>query len=145
MAWLSTRTTVMALDVFWPVGRALGRVLQRSDSINWAGLAVDAASWREMLICIQPDVALIDPLGFGRTSDELVRLTRSISPDTKVILFVPTISEPIVQRWYDAGADACIAKWMVPELIREVIENVQNQIFDRCALSDRVSPLYASA
>jgi len=135
----------MALDALPPVGRALARVLQDSDSINWAGLAIDTESWREMLLCIQPDVALIDPRGFRRTSDALIRLTRGISPATKIILFVPTIAEPIVQRWYDAGADACITKTMHPDLIREVIENVQNNIFERHALSERVAPASASA
>jgi DNA-binding NarL/FixJ family response regulator len=145
MTWFSTRTTVMALDALPPVGRGLARVLAPCESVNWAGLAIDLESWREMLLCIQPDVALIDPRGFRRTSADLIRLTNGVSPDTKVILFVPTISEPIVQRWYDAGADACITKAMHPDLIREVIENVHNNIFERYFLAERVAPTSASA
>lgn len=145
MTWFSTRATVMALDAIAPVGRALARVLQQSDSVNWAGLAIDTESWRDMLLCIQPDIAMIDPRGFRLTSGELIRMTKSISPETRVILFVPTIAEPIVQRWYDSGADACITKTMHPELIREVIENVHNHIFVREALADRIAPSAVSA
>lgn len=145
MTWFSTRTTVMALDAIAPVGRALARVLQRSDSVNWAGLAIDTESWRDMLLSIQPDIAMIDPRGFRLPSFELIRMTKSISPQTRVILFVPTIAEPLVQRWYDAGADACITKTMHPDLIRDVIENVHNHIFERDALSDRIAPSAASA
>ncbi|MBX3380989.1 MAG: response regulator transcription factor [Phycisphaeraceae bacterium] len=141
----STKTTVMALDSLWPVGRALARVFQRNDSINWSGLAVDTTSWREMLIVARPEVALIDPLGFRETTTELVRLMHSVSPDTKCIVFVPTIAEPIVQRWYDAGADACVAKWMHPDAILEVVAQVRRGTFDRAALADRVAPTGAAS
>lgn len=138
-------TTVMALDALWPVGRALARVFQRNESISWAGLAVDTASWREMLIAAQPDVALVDPLGFRESSRELVRLTRAVSPDTKIMMFVPTVAEPVVQRWYDAGADACVAKWMHPDLILDVVSQLREGAFDRRKLNDFISSNAATA
>lgn len=144
MVSMSKRTTVMALDSLWPIGRALARVLQRSDSINWTGLAIETSTWRDMLLCFQPDVALIDPLGFGRTTSELVRLTRGVSPETKVIIFAPTIAEPIVQRWYDAGADACITKSLHPDLILEIVKDVRRETFSRAALAERLSPFTAT-
>lgn len=144
MVTMSKRITLMALDSMWPVGRALARVLQRDESINWTGLAIDTATWRDMLLCFQPDVALIDPLGFGRTTADLVRLTRSVSPETKVVIFTPTLAEPIVQRWYDAGADACIMKTLHPDLILEVVKDVRRETFSRAALAERLFPLSAT-
>ncbi len=137
----SVRTTVMALDALWPVGRGLARTLQRSDSIAWAGLAVDTASWREMLIAVRPEIGLIDPVGLQTSPSELIRLTRSASPETKVVLFVPTIEEPEVQRWYDSGAAACVTKSMEPSLIIDVLHSVYSDIFDRGAFSQRASSL----
>lgn len=134
-------TSVMALDALWPVGRALARVFQRSEAIHWGGLAIDTASWREMLVAGEPDIALIDPLGFRESTAELLRQTRAVAPMSKAVVFVPTVAEPIVQRWYDAGAEACIAKWMDPDLILEVIHRVRRNEFDRMALWEHVSPL----
>lgn len=135
----------MALDALWPVGRALARVFQRNDAVHWSGLAVDTTSWREMLLVAHPEIALIDPLGFRETTAELLRLTRSVSPQTRCIVFVPTISEPIVQRWYDAGADACVSKWMHPETILEVVFQVRRGTFDRAALAERIAPIDAAS
>lgn len=138
-------TTVMALDAVWPVGRALARVFQRSESITWSGLAIDTDSWREMLVAVQPDIALIDPLGFRQSTAQLVHLTRSVSPATKILVFVPTIAEPIVQRWYDAGADACACKWMHPDFILNTVAKVRNGTFDRTEIEDLLSPMKATA
>ncbi|MBX3390505.1 MAG: response regulator transcription factor [Phycisphaeraceae bacterium] len=138
-------TTVMALDALWPVGRALARVFQRNESISWAGLAIDTPSWREMLIAAQPDIALIDPLGFRETTHQLVKLTRAVSPDTRIVLFVPTIAEPVVQRWYDAGADACVAKWMHPDLILDVVAQVRRGTFRRDEFWELISANLAAA
>lgn len=135
----TARTTVMALDAVWPVGRGLARMLQRSDSIAWAGLAVDTASWREMLIAVRPEIALIDPIGFHISPSELIRLTRGVSPETRVVFFVPTIEEPHVQRWYNCGAAACITKAMEPSLIIDVLHSVHSDIFDRDAFFERAS------
>lgn len=138
-------TTVMALDALWPVGRALARVFQRSDSVSWVGLAVDTTSWREMLIEAQPEIALMDPLGFRESTRELVRLTRAVSPDTKIVMFVPTVAEPLVQRWYDAGADACVAKWMHPDLILDVVAGVREGSFRRREFWEMISADLAAA
>jgi len=138
-------TTVMALDALWPVGRALARVFQRNDSIHWSGLAIDTESWREMLLAFQPDIALIDPLGFRQSTSQLVHLTRSVSPETKVVVFVPTVAEPIVRRWYDAGADACVAKWMHPDFIVGVVQKVRLGTFDRTEIEEMLSPMTATA
>jgi len=135
----TARTTVMALDALWPVGRGLARMLQQSESIAWAGLAVDAASWREMLIAVRPEIGLIDPLGFHTRPSELVRLTRSVSPETRIVFFVPTIEEPQVQAWYDCGAAACITKAMETSLIIDVLHSVYSDVFDRAAFSERAS------
>jgi len=135
----------MALDALWPVGRALARVFQRNESIHWSGLAIDTESWREMLLAAQPDVALIDPLGFRQSTAQLVHLTRSVSPATKVVVFVPTVAAPIVQRWYNAGADACVAKWMHPDFILNTVAKVRNGTFDRTEIEDLLSPMKATA
>jgi DNA-binding NarL/FixJ family response regulator len=138
-------TTTMALDAVWPVGRALARVLQRSDEITWAGLAIDTESWREMLLASPPHIALIDPLGFRQSTAQLVQLTRSVAPQTKCVVFVPTVAEPIVQRWYDAGADACVAKWMHPEFIISIVAKVRKGTFVRSEIDELISPMTATA
>ena len=137
---MTRSTAVAALDAMWPVGRALARVLQKSDSIRWTGLAGDTATWRDMLSCFRPDVALIDPLGFGLPPAELARITRASSPTTKIAIFAPTLAEPTVGRWYDAGADACIAKWMHPDLIVEIIDELRRGTFCRSSISRLLTP-----
>lgn len=139
------RTTVMALDALWPVGRALGRVFQRNESISWGGLAIDTETWREMVRGTKPDIALIDPLGFRQSTAQLVNLTRSVSPRTKLVVFVPTVAEPIVERWYVSGADACLAKWMHPDLILSFVFKVKQGTFDRGEIDEMLSPMSGTA
>jgi DNA-binding NarL/FixJ family response regulator len=73
---------------------------------------------------LRPSVMVLDLALPDLEGDDLVRRTRKVRPDIRVLVLVNRTDDPTVFAVMKAGADGCLAKTASVEALREAVEMV---------------------
>ncbi len=121
----TVRIRTLIADDDSAVRDALGRLIDKADSLELVGVAEDAQQAIELARSNKPDVALLDvkmPGGGPRAAREI----RACSPRTAVLAFTAHEDERSIREMLAAGACSYLVKGTTPGKIVEAIQASAN-------------------
>jgi DNA-binding NarL/FixJ family response regulator len=122
------RTRVLAADDYAPVLNAVSLLLQ--DSFDIVGLASNGHSALELILKLQPDIAILDISMPGLNGLELATQLQQRSSNTKVVFLTTSEDSEILARCLNSGGSGYVLKmFMDTDLIPAIHDALAGRTF----------------
>ena len=136
--------SVVVIDDSVLIRDLLECALSKVEGCNLIGMAVDGVEGISMIRDLQPQMVILDVSMPNKDGIEVLREVRQENSQTTIIMFTSDASMALKDFCLEAGADYCLVKTQLQELLdtcREVVatRNSKQLVRGRAGLENRFS------